>query len=756
MLSPRTSCCSLALVSTICTTASVVSADAWPATRVALHEVANRIANEDCRLLIVGDSNSLKTSSHTLVGGICRTWQPQQFVGRVSPGSDSSNDGIRVVTSSVGIDPIPRRVYHYGNNDPEIWSNGQDAFTPNRGWDMVASGSGLDEQSDYCVCSLTHMDRYPGGDWAANAPLKARLVFAHDQSGLPSLRYRATRGDVISTAVTFTPADPADSAWIDWVDVDVPAGNESVQTQVQTVEGWTNGETRGSPCPENCTPGKTLYHITQVIWRTDVPGLQVDSIAEGGFTAADHLLAAGHCNEDALRSYLAATRQPNCFLILLGQNSSPDELNDLEGLWRANVEAVVSRYRSAAMSLDPDASPLFVLVSPWSTDDDNDRFIRMSRILSDIATEQADVGFINLHLLAGSHRHTNHVYLHDGVHFGSDDSADVFAALLWTQIQRELDGLVDLVIDDTTDLENLVIPAQAHVHVVPGVHEGPLTIDSTAIAVRGWDNQVCGITGSNDGPALRVQGGASATVHRLHLLPGSGVLGQNGLRTGATVHIDQGSLLLSGVQATGGSVDRGGCLAIHHGALQIADSQFHGGSAVDAGGVLYADSSQLQISTCIMHGGVAAAGGGLALSSSTLETQYLRVYDCISDIGGGLHLVDSDADLFFARVLENTALKGFGGIATSEPERLRLELSKICGNMPLDCPDGWQDGGNNQLGEFCLCPGDVNHDGSTNVSDLLLVLSAWGTDQDSGDADNDGDTDVNDLLLVIQGFNTCD
>ena len=211
----------------------------------------------------------------------------------------------------------------------------------------------------------------------------------------------------MSEDVLFTPADAAPRAWIDWVDVDVPDGDESVHTQVRAPEGWINDNKIGSPCPENCTPGKTLYHVAQMIWRTDVGGLQVDSIAEGGFTATDHLLKAGMYDDEALRLYLAATRQPNCFMLLLGQNSTQDELDDIEGLWRTNIEAILTRYRKAALSLDPDATPLFVLVSPWSTDDESDRFLRMSRVLSDIATLQSDVGFINLHLLAGSLRHTN-------------------------------------------------------------------------------------------------------------------------------------------------------------------------------------------------------------------------------------------------------------------------------------------------------------------------------------------------------------
>lgn len=52
------------------------------------------------------------------------------------------------------------------------------------------------------------------------------------------------------------------------------------------------------------------------------------------------------------------------------------------------------------------------------------------------------------------------------------------------------------------------------------------------------------------------------------------------------------------------------------------------------------------------------------------------------------------------------------------------------------------------------CPGDVDGNGTVDVSDLLLILASWG-DGGSGDADGDGDTDVNDLLMAIANFGDC-
>ena len=47
-------------------------------------------------------------------------------------------------------------------------------------------------------------------------------------------------------------------------------------------------------------------------------------------------------------------------------------------------------------------------------------------------------------------------------------------------------------------------------------------------------------------------------------------------------------------------------------------------------------------------------------------------------------------------------------------------------------------------------PGDVNGDGVVNVSDLLMVISAWGSCTDCPeDLDGDGEVNVSDLLLIL-------
>jgi hypothetical protein len=48
--------------------------------------------------------------------------------------------------------------------------------------------------------------------------------------------------------------------------------------------------------------------------------------------------------------------------------------------------------------------------------------------------------------------------------------------------------------------------------------------------------------------------------------------------------------------------------------------------------------------------------------------------------------------------------------------------------------------------------GDINGDDSTDVTDLLLVISDWGCTCCLSDINDDGRTDVSDLLAVISDW----
>lgn len=53
------------------------------------------------------------------------------------------------------------------------------------------------------------------------------------------------------------------------------------------------------------------------------------------------------------------------------------------------------------------------------------------------------------------------------------------------------------------------------------------------------------------------------------------------------------------------------------------------------------------------------------------------------------------------------------------------------------------------------CPGDLDGSGTVGVDDLLSVIAAWNSEDETGDADGSGYVDVADLLVVISGWGTC-
>ena len=54
------------------------------------------------------------------------------------------------------------------------------------------------------------------------------------------------------------------------------------------------------------------------------------------------------------------------------------------------------------------------------------------------------------------------------------------------------------------------------------------------------------------------------------------------------------------------------------------------------------------------------------------------------------------------------------------------------------------------------CPADVNADQQVDVSDLLFVISDWGSSESAADINNDGIVDVTDLLAVISSWGSCE
>lgn len=51
-----------------------------------------------------------------------------------------------------------------------------------------------------------------------------------------------------------------------------------------------------------------------------------------------------------------------------------------------------------------------------------------------------------------------------------------------------------------------------------------------------------------------------------------------------------------------------------------------------------------------------------------------------------------------------------------------------------------------------ICPGDVDGNGTVDVSDVLQVIAAWASNDSDADVNNDGTVNIDDMLLVLGGF----
>jgi hypothetical protein len=79
--------------------------------------------------------------------------------------------------------------------------------------------------------------------------------------------------------------------------------------------------------------------------------------------------------------------------------------------------------------------------------------------------------------------------------------------------------------------------------------------------------------------------------------------------------------------------------------------------------------------------------------------------------------------------------------------------STVCDNSPDEFDSPWIDDGGNTL---CICPPDINGNGSVDITDLLVVVAQWGTSGPQGDINRDGIVNIIDLLETIDDFGPCE
>ena len=379
-----------------------------------LCQVANRIMNRDCRMVIVGDSITTKGNPISIGLGIGRTWAPRQWVGRVSPGNPQvDNTGLNIACPyaddklRVGWQVAPGQAF----------SDGSVGLAPDYALDYSFDAD-YPDRSSLLTATLGSMGAYVRGDWTAGAPLTARMVYRVGPRTIPQVQIQSVRNNDYTLASTVQLSGPVDQTG--WVESTMSDGYGPAQLVVQSA-------------PDVDESGTNFYHYGTLFYRGDVAGFQFDSVSIGGWTAADQLDPV-KCSDQQLVSYLAATRSPNLVMIWIGQNMTVDEYN-IPGVWRSHVQGLIDRYRKATVAAGA-VNPMFLLVAPYRANDIETRFDWMAEDLHTLSVINPNTGYINLCALAGTYKQmARNGYFRDGLH-PSELGAVVFAKLLWQQIEN--------------------------------------------------------------------------------------------------------------------------------------------------------------------------------------------------------------------------------------------------------------------------------------------------------------------------------
>lgn len=424
--------------------------------------VAARIAHEDCRLLVIGDSLSVQETAPRWSGGIMRTWRPDRWVGRATStvyggtldGSYCQNWSDQPRMRAVGVGE--RYLYALGtNNGPKM------AFEGIYDRDILG-------QYVFKSPTLTHgttsgflgfdVGQYRGGDPFDETAVRARLIVYRDPqafrnaTGYVLLGARITREGWSTGALTTTDVDMRDQqryppGRIAFAEQAIPVAHPDYPIPRLLVMNRDERETGGMG---EVTYGALYYAVDNA--GKPLAGFSLDAVGNAGWRSGDWADRSGlaHVKDELFEDYLAATRAPNTFLIFLGTNDGPAGISAQS--YRRSIENLLIRLVTLSererVGLRRDELR-FLLVAPYNVPNAGGLMGEYADALHAVALAPpagllpAQVGFINLYRLYGGENP-----MRDGadrVHPETTEEADDVTRRLWKPIEgaaRRLPGAI--------------------------------------------------------------------------------------------------------------------------------------------------------------------------------------------------------------------------------------------------------------------------------------------------------------------------
>lgn len=391
--------------------------------------IGELVLRGDCRMVIVGDSISVKNQDDPtrsgMYWGVIRTWQPEQWAGVCVP---SNNRFPTIRTVYIDETRATRGVRNLQSDPPgnRDFSYGYDRFAPAAAVDTLFE---LGDAPDHeCLISnrLLLGGSWNAGDWFDANEIASTVVHLRTPETIGSARVRVRRGDggFISGPVE----DRSGSlAVVGWEAPRLPIGAGDAELCVATAGGYD--ESAGTD---------HFIWLTTRFYRPGIAGFQLDALAVGGARLRDWLSSGPYADDDRLGEYFGATGNPNLFYIQIGANDLV-----FPASWAQDYAELIERLER--VSQQQGTTPRYILVPPYGTIDSvrHTDALQAADHLYAIASQgtasvdPSRIGFVNLPELLGGP--IDQSLLLDQIH-PRPAGADMLARELW----RAITGLPSL------------------------------------------------------------------------------------------------------------------------------------------------------------------------------------------------------------------------------------------------------------------------------------------------------------------------
>jgi len=206
--------------------------------------------------------------------------------------------------------------------------------------------------------------------------------------------------------------------------------------------------------------------------------------------------------------------------------------------------------------------------------------------------------------------------------------------------------------------------------------------------------------------------------------------------------------------------DEGGAVAAIGGVVSIDQSHFHYCDSMGYGGAVVTVGSTLNVNQCSFLNNYAYSGGGhIAMSGSDTDINRCAFVGGDASLGGAAYSAgDVDYTITASQFRNNSAGEfadaWYHDVDASPFSGPYLFGNKFCngsttvgtleGIVPIDAT------------ALCTyCSGDIDMDDVIGVSDLIDMLSVWGSRDPFADLNGDDTVDLDDLMPLLADFGGC-